>query len=159
MKLTIGLILSLMVILDARSNELPHAPIPHIALAVEQPRQVVKPFHWNKKLYVGEITVLGAALAADEITTVHQVYKPGQFETNPILGRHPSELRISAYGTAELLIGATVGYVAEHNRHKVVRFAGRALIAGSIFNHAQAATCNATRNVNAVCKDYPIGLF
>jgi hypothetical protein len=135
----------------AVANELPDAPLPKIS--VEEPKLPVKEYHFNKKVYIAELAVTGAAMSADWITTVHNIYKPGRFETNSLLGHHPSEGKIAAYGAAEFAVAAGMLWVTEHNHHKWVRVAGRLLVADSAINHAQNAVCNA-RNGN--CHDIAI---
>jgi hypothetical protein len=85
--------------------------------------------------------VFDAALAADMLTTADIHNHARLYETNPILGRHPSEARIAIYGATSALahagvtlllprrfveawealsIGVEVGYVA-HNYHLGLR--------------------------------------
>jgi len=48
--------------------------------------------------FVVVIGVLGASAAADYITSSH--WKPDQFETNPLLGPHPSDPKIAVFGAS-----------------------------------------------------------
>jgi hypothetical protein len=49
------------------------------------------------------MSATGAAMMADWITTVHVINLPDHWENNSILGKHPSNGKIAAYGAAETL--------------------------------------------------------
>jgi hypothetical protein len=56
------------------------------------------------------------ALAADMATTADIKNHPGIHETNPILGAHPSDGKIAAYGACAGLIHAAITYeMVEHH--------------------------------------------
>lgn len=54
--------------------------------------------------------VFDAALAADMITTAQIKNHPPLYETNPILGRHPSDAKIAGYGLAVAGLHAAITY-------------------------------------------------
>lgn len=58
--------------------------------------------------------VFDAALAADMITTadIHNHY--GMYETNPVMGRHPSDAKIAVYGAASAVVHAGVTLLMQH---------------------------------------------
>lgn len=138
------------------ADELPDAPIAHISVQAPQIAPQ-RDFHFSRRLYIAEVSVVGAAMAADYITTVQNVNRPGIHESNSFLGPHPSNGRVAAYGAAEFAVAASVAWIAEHNSHKPVRVLGRMLIAGSTINHGQAAAYNAISRGSG--HDLPIALF
>jgi hypothetical protein len=54
--------------------------------------------------------VFDAALAADMLTTADIKNHPPLVETNPILGQHPSDGKIAAYGAGVALLHAAITY-------------------------------------------------
>lgn len=58
--------------------------------------------------------VFDAALALDMLTTanIHKHY--GMYETNPVMGRHPTDWQIAAYGASSALVHAGVTLAMEH---------------------------------------------
>jgi hypothetical protein len=54
--------------------------------------------------------VFDAALMADMMTTADIKNHPGLYETNPILGLHPSDAKIAAYGLTMAGLHAAITY-------------------------------------------------
>ena len=124
------------ILLDAKANDKPAVPV------AQEPKPAIRVPHFNRKAFIAEVSLLGAAKTADAITT-RQVLDRGGWENNPVFGRHPSPAKQAGINVG--IFGAQAGlfYLAEHNRHAWVRWTGRALITNVIVEHAQLAACNA----------------
>lgn len=112
---------------------------------------LVKPHletHFNRKVFVAEVSLLAASKTADAITT-RQNLDRGGWENNPAFGRHPSPAKQSLINMG--IFGAQAGlfYLTEHNRHAWIRWTGRAFIGHAILEHSLLAACNAGINVNS----------
>ena len=98
------------------------------------------------------LTLESAAIAFDYATTAHWLGLNGSrdaaggtigtWETNPLLGRHPSDARLAAFGLAEDGAAAIVLARTERSSHAWVRWAGRAAVAAQIVAHVRGGVHN-----------------
>ena len=96
----------------------------------------------DHKVFLVGVSLLAASKTADAITTRQLLDRRGR-ELNPIFGSHPSPAKQAAVNLGFFAAESTVAYIAEHNKHAWVRWAGRAFVSHAIMNHVHAAACNA----------------
>lgn len=107
------------------------------------------------RVYKVELLSLALAESFDYATTAAKIgtfrsvcSAPGTctgyvlYETNPILGRNPSNARIAAYGAGEMVLFAITLHYTERSRFRAVRWTARALTAATIANHIHGGTHN-----------------
>lgn len=109
----------------------------------------------STKAYKIQLISLALAESYDFTTTAHRVGSftsvctaPGTCtgygwrETNPILGPHPSDARIAAYGAAEMVLFAVALHYTERSRFRTVKWTARVLTTATIANHVYLGTNN-----------------
>ena len=116
-----------------------------VALAQEKP-DAPKPKH-DRKVFIAGTVLLAASSAADAIST-KQLLDRGGWESNPILGRHPSNARLTGVFAAEFAMEALAFRLTEHGRKPWLRWLGRAYIGFSIEEHSRLAGCNSRIDVH-----------
>lgn len=132
---------------SAMADDLPDAPAPNMR-SYGLPKREVSAHRFDKRVYFTGIALLGAAKAADAITT-RQLLDRGGWENNHLQGRHPSAGRQAVFNLAFFAAQSGLFYVTEHNRHAWIRWTGRAWLGAVVVNHAQLASCNAGVNVHS----------
>jgi hypothetical protein len=101
------LIVLLMLGTLAKADDLPEAPKPKVA---------------DRQFWTA-VGTLGASVAADGISTVRMLDR-GNFETNPVLGRHPSPARVGALSGAYFAGETVLAYELKRfgQRHRWARY-------------------------------------
>jgi hypothetical protein len=134
------------------ANELPESPKPK----TDAPVPVVEAEFVQSKSARRERTVtrsfltvygaLGLAWAADLKTTTN--IKPPNYETNPILGRHPSNSTLVAFGAGYFAAEVGLGYFLKHygQHHRWARYLWLIEPTFATLDHAHAAYHNETAN-------------
>ena len=102
----------------------------------------------NRKLFVAGVSLLAAAKTADAITT-RQLLDRGGWENNPIFGRHPSPAKQAGINLGFFAAQSGLFFLTEHNRHRWVRWTGRAFLAHAVIEHSRLAACNAGIDTDA----------
>jgi hypothetical protein len=85
---------------------------------------------------------LGASATADYITSTH--WKPGQYETNPILGRHPSNADVVAFGSVYFTGEVGLAYFLKRygQRHSWAKYFWLIEPTAQTISHARCAYLN-----------------
>ena len=97
--------------------------------------------------YFAVLGVLAAAKATDGYTTAGASW-PGCIETNPILGRNPSDARIAEFAAVSFAVEAGTAFLLKRfgQRHKWARFVWVGEPSFQTLKHAQAAWHDAGLN-------------
>jgi hypothetical protein len=103
----------------------------------------------DRRIFITGVSLLAASKSADFLTTAQLLGRGGQ-ENNPLLGKHPSDGRISGYAALEFLGEGSVFYLTERSRHRWIRWTGRAYIGLAIMNHIELASCNSKLDPHSV---------
>ena len=120
---------------------LPPAPLPRI----EGDRfrgEVRTP---SRKIWILEMAAVGVGETFD-FTTTSKFDWHWQNESNPVLGKYPSDARIAAYGAIEFAAVGVALHFSERSPHKWVRVAGRSVAGYLAVSHTAAGVYNATRS-------------
>lgn len=115
----------------ADAGQLPDAPSPKSERVLD-------------KKFLAVFGVLTSASAADYITSVQMIDR-GNYETNPLLGAHPSPARYAAVGAGYLGAELALGYVLKGfgQHHRWARFLWLLEPSWGTERHAQLASHNA----------------
>jgi hypothetical protein len=87
-----------------------------------------------------EVIAISTSAFADAFET-HRALRSGSIELNPILGQHPSDVRLALTDTAITLVQILAVHYAEKNPHPVIRWAGRLYAADVTENHTRLTVC------------------
>lgn len=115
------------------SQEIPEAPKPKS----------------NRGVFIVGTSLLAASKFAD-VQTTRNLLARGGYETNPTLGRHPSDQRLAGHAAAIFALQSSAFYLTERNRHAWVRWTGRIYLALTIEEHSRLAACNSGLNTHSV---------
>lgn len=110
-------------------------------LQAQEKPDAPKPKH-DCKVFIAGVSLLAASATADAITT-RQLVDRGGWENNPVLGRHPSNARLTGEFVAEFAAQALVFHFTERSHRPWLRWLGRTAIGITIEEHSRLAACNA----------------
>lgn len=126
-----------LILLDGQLNGKPAVPV------AQEPKPATRVPHFNRKAFIAEVSLFGAAKTADAITT-RQVLDRGGWENNPIFGRHPSPAKQAGINLGIFAAQSGALYLTEHSRRSWIRRSGRDLLVHAVVEHAHLAACNAS---------------
>jgi len=102
----------------------------------------------NQRIFLAGVSLLAASKSAD-VWSTKSLLDRGGWENNPVVGRHPSSVRLAGHAAAVFAGQSAAFYLTERNRHAWVRWAGRAYIGFAIEEHARLAACNSRINMQS----------
>ena len=104
-----------LILLDAKANDEPAVPV------AQEPKPAIRVPHFNRKAFIAEVSLLGAAKTADAITT-RQLLDRGGHENNPIFGSHPSPGTQAGINLGIFTAQSGALYLTEHSRRSWIRW-------------------------------------
>jgi hypothetical protein len=132
------------------AQELPDAPTPVVAGLQTRESNLtdLKVGHYNRRIFIAGVSLLGASKSADMWSTRIALDK-GRAENNPFFGQHPSTGRLVGIQAANFIGESAAFYMTERSRHAWIRWSGRAFVGLVVVNHSMLAACNAKASLRS----------
>lgn len=88
---------------------------------------------WDTKTKI-EFGITSALIASDYITTRYAMHNTNLIETNPLMGKHPSDTTLAAWAALSLYANY-VAFDRLNEKHRTWYFIGSSLLRGWVVNH------------------------
>ena len=87
-----------------------------VAAAAQQAHKIKTPSRFNRRVFVGGISLLAASRTPDAITT-RQLLDRGGVGVNSVFGRHPSPLKQAGINAGIFAAQSSAFYLTKRNKH------------------------------------------